>query len=63
MSATPAIRLCAEAFGTFCLVFAGTGAVVVNEVTGGGVRNEDSLTRPGSGFGERVNKKSGCNSS
>jgi len=27
----------AEAFGTFCLVFAGTGAVVVNEVTGGGV--------------------------
>jgi aquaporin Z len=37
MSATPAIRLCAEAFGTFCLVFAGTGAVVVNEVTGGGV--------------------------
>jgi len=30
-------RLYAEAFGTFCLVFAGTGAVVVNEVTGGGV--------------------------
>ncbi len=30
-------RLCAEAFGTFCLVFAGTGAVVVNEVSGGGV--------------------------
>jgi MIP family channel proteins len=30
-------RLCAEAFGTFCLVFAGTGAVIVNEVTGGGV--------------------------
>jgi len=30
-------RLCAEAFGTFCLVFAGTGAVVVDEVTGGGV--------------------------
>ena len=29
--------LSAEAFGTFCLVFAGTGAVVVNEVTGGGV--------------------------
>jgi MIP family channel proteins len=28
-------RLVAEAFGTFCLVFAGTGAVVVNEVTGG----------------------------
>lgn len=30
-------RLRAEAFGTFCLVFAGTGAAVVNEVTGGGV--------------------------
>jgi aquaporin Z len=30
-------QLCAEAFGTFCLVFAGTGAVVVDEVTGGGV--------------------------
>ena len=30
-------RLGAEAFGTFCLVFAGTGAVVVNEVTGGAV--------------------------
>ena len=30
-------RLVAEAFGTFCLVFAGTGAAVVNEVTGGGV--------------------------
>lgn len=30
-------RLCAEAFGTFCLVFAGTGAVIVDEVTGGGV--------------------------
>ena len=29
--------LCAEAFGTFCLVFAGTGAAVVNEVTAGGV--------------------------
>lgn len=32
-----ASRLTAEVFGTFCLVFAGTGAVVVNEVTGGGV--------------------------
>ncbi len=30
-------RLAAEAFGTFCLVFAGTGAAVVDEVTGGGV--------------------------
>lgn len=28
-------RLCAEAFGTFCLVFAGTGAAIVNELTGG----------------------------
>lgn len=27
----------AEAFGTFCLVFAGTGAAVVDEVTQGGV--------------------------
>ncbi|MFO0847589.1 MAG: aquaporin [Gemmataceae bacterium] len=30
-------RLAAEAFGTFALVFAGTGAVVVNDVTGGTV--------------------------
>lgn len=29
--------LVAEAFGTFCLVFAGTGAVVIDAVTGGGV--------------------------
>src|SRR5438105_11565941 len=28
-------RLTAEAIGTFCLVFAGTGAVVVDEVSGG----------------------------
>lgn len=28
-------RLFAEALGTFCLVFAGTGAIVVNETTGG----------------------------
>ena len=27
----------AEAFGTFCLVFAGTGAAVVDELSGGGV--------------------------
>jgi aquaporin Z len=27
-------RLVAEALGTFCLVFAGTGAVVVNAVAG-----------------------------
>lgn len=30
-------RYLAEAIGTFCLVFAGTGAVVVNEVSGGRV--------------------------
>ena len=28
-------KLAAEAFGTFCLVFAGTGAVVVNDAHGG----------------------------
>jgi aquaporin Z len=30
-------RLCAEALATFCLVFAGTGAVVVDQLTGGRV--------------------------
>jgi aquaporin Z len=30
-------KLAAEAFGTFALVFAGTGAIIVNDVTGGGV--------------------------
>lgn len=30
-------KLLAEAIGTFCLVFAGTGAVVVDQVTGGRV--------------------------
>src|SRR5437660_7387859 len=30
-------KLAAECFGTFALVFAGTGAVVIDEVTGGGV--------------------------
>lgn len=30
-------RLVAEAFGTFALVFAGTGAIVVNDLTQGGV--------------------------
>lgn len=30
-------RLFAEAFGTFCLVFAGTGAIIVNQVSGGTV--------------------------
>jgi len=32
-------RLGAEAFGTFCLIFAGAGAAVVNELTAGGVTN------------------------
>lgn len=30
-------KLVAEAFGTFCLVFAGCGAMAVNEVTGGAI--------------------------
>src|SRR5262249_15687760 len=30
-------KLAAEAFGTFALVFTGTGAIVINEVTGGSV--------------------------
>jgi aquaporin Z len=30
-------RLLAESLGTFCLVFAGTGAIVVNQTTGGTV--------------------------
>jgi len=30
-------KLLAESFGTFCLVFAGTGAIVVNDVSGGTV--------------------------
>lgn len=36
--ATPRLgnKLIAEAFGTFCLVFAGCGAIVVNEVTNSG---------------------------
>jgi aquaporin Z len=28
-------KYCAEVLGTFCLVFAGTGAIVVNDVSGG----------------------------
>src|SRR3954470_22970375 len=30
-------RLYAEAIGTFALVFAGTGAIVINDLTGGGI--------------------------
>ena len=30
-------KLYAECFGTFCLVFAGTGAVVINDVSGGAI--------------------------
>jgi MIP family channel proteins len=32
-------RYIAEAIGTFCLVFAGTGAIVINDVSGGKVTN------------------------
>lgn len=35
---SPGIRkLAAESFGTFAMVFAGTGAIVINNVSGGGV--------------------------
>lgn len=30
-------KLFAECFGTFCLVFAGTGAIIVNDVSGGSI--------------------------
>ncbi len=30
-------KLLAEFFGTFCLVFAGTGAIIVNDVSGGSI--------------------------
>jgi aquaporin Z len=30
-------KLAAEAFGSFCLVFAGTGAIVINDITGGSI--------------------------
>jgi MIP family channel proteins len=32
-------RYCAEFIGTFALVFAGTGAIIINDVTGGTVTN------------------------
>jgi MIP family channel proteins len=35
--ATPIKKYAAEALGTFCLVFAGTGAIVINDVSGGTV--------------------------
>ena len=31
----------AELFGTFALVFAGTGAIVINDITGGAVTHVD----------------------
>jgi len=30
-------KLMAEVFGTFCLVFAGTGAIIINEISGGAI--------------------------
>lgn len=30
-------KLLAECFGTFCLIFAGTGAIIVNDVSGGSI--------------------------
>jgi aquaporin Z len=30
-------KLLAEAFGTFCLIFAGTGAIIVNDISGGSI--------------------------
>jgi hypothetical protein len=36
-------KLGAEAFGTFCLVFAGTGAIAINKVSGGAVTHVGSL--------------------
>lgn len=37
MSSSTPRKLAAEAFGAFALVFAGTGAIVIDAVTGGGV--------------------------
>ncbi len=30
-------QLCAESIGTYCLIFAGTGAIVINDVSGGDI--------------------------
>lgn len=30
-------KLSAECFGTFCLVFAGTGAIIINDISGGAI--------------------------
>lgn len=37
LSQTEMRKLYAECFGTFCLVFAGTGAIVINDVSGGAI--------------------------
>jgi aquaporin NIP len=37
MNIAPVKKLLAEGLGTFVLVFAGTGAIVVNDVSGGGI--------------------------
>jgi aquaporin Z len=37
MDVTFAKKLAAECFGTFCLVFAGTGAIIINDLSGGAV--------------------------
>lgn len=37
MAANYMKKLCAETFGTFGLVFAGTGAIIINQVSGGAI--------------------------
>jgi glycerol uptake facilitator-like aquaporin len=43
-------RAAAELIGTFALVFAGTGAIVVNELSGGAIPTLESRSRSGSSF-------------